>query len=53
MMGCKASKITHGIHEPNEEPRGKPRGIKSESGQIIRRKRRGIDPEEIKISDLP
>jgi len=26
-----------------------PRGIKSESGKIIRRKRREIDPEEINI----
>jgi len=32
-----------------EEPRGLPRGIKSESGKIIRRKRREIDPEEINI----
>jgi hypothetical protein len=36
----------------NEEPRGKPRGFKSESGQSIRRKRRGIRPEGIKLSGV-
>jgi hypothetical protein len=36
-------------YDLNKEPRDKPRGIKSESGKIIRRKRREIDPEEINI----
>lgn len=39
--------------ELNEEPRGKPRGIKSESGHTLCRKRQGIWPEGINAIARP
>ena len=38
----------------NEQPRGKPRGIKTKDiGEIVRPKGRGIGPEEIEATYSP